>query len=153
VRAQGTGGPAVGARAGIELPDPDAAPLVVRTWMPAPEPAGHHSPYCRSRCCGTWQLSLPQTLPTPSPVPLPGRGGQAPTLPRPRRTQAPVASPVASPASVRAAEAGLPVPCTGGCGAKVAASYVLATGQDWHRCCPTPAPSGEDIRATAGGAR
>ena len=154
MKAEGTCGPAVGARAGIELPDPDGALLFVRTWVPVGEPIEHHSPYCRSRCCGTWQLSLPETLPTPTPAPLAGRGGQAPTLPRPRREQAPVASPAASLASLRAAEVGLPVPCTGGCGAKVAAGYVLATRRDWHGCCPAPAGPAEPAAAVvAGGVR
>lgn len=140
MKAYGTGGPAVAARVGIELPAPDAQ--LPRTWVPAAVPVERHSPYCRSRCCGTWRW----TLPTPPAAPLAGRGGQAPTLPKPRRprrtrrTPAEVEAmvPQTSPASLSAAQAGVAVPCTGGCPALVAASYVLATGQDWHGCCPAP---------------
>jgi hypothetical protein len=147
----GTGGPLVAARAAIELPDPDAVPLVVRTWVPVAEPIEHHSPYCRSRCCGTLHLILP----TPTPVPLAGRGGQAPTLPRPRRTQLPPAVVVkGSAAALAAAQTGRPVPCAGGCGARVSAAYVLATGRDWHGCCPAPVEAGATSAAVvSGGAR
>jgi hypothetical protein len=167
MRATGTGGPLVAARAGIELPDPDGTLLFNRTWMPAPAPAGTHSPNCRYRCCGTWQLSLP----VPSPAPLTGRGGQAhpaatavPAAPAttaftassPEVTASEVTVSLARPAPVqRRRRPAAPAPavrCASGCGALVAAAYVARTGQDWHGSCPAPAAAAP-LAGTAGGVR
>jgi hypothetical protein len=148
VRAIGNAGAAVGARAGIELPDPDAVPLVVRTWIPKPSAPERHSPNCRARCCGSWQLSLP--VPAPQ-----GGGGQAPAPTAPQETpqetharsrkaprelppaaEAVVPAPRSSgrrPGRARSRRRGLE--CAAGCGVALDPVWAAANGRDRHSWC------------------
>jgi hypothetical protein len=146
MRADGGGFAAVGARHGIELPDPDAPRLFERTWLPAQMPVDRHGPNCRSRCCGSW--TLPAVMVAAAAVsPLARPAGQAPACSVPVPSAVPVV-PVATPPAAagraprprrrRPAHPALVCPV---CGVPVAAEYVRRTGRLEHGPCLPPAPA------------
>jgi hypothetical protein len=124
MRADGNAGAAVGARAGIELPDPHGPVLVVRTWIPKPDAPERHSPAPPAPQETAQEVSVqaPGELPAPSVVPAPRSSGRG----RARRG----------------------LECAAGCGVPVDPDWAARTGRDRHGWC-----LGQSVAGSAGGAR